>query len=275
MGYIDCHVHVWTDDLARYPLAPGFTRAQMNPPVFTPEDILGHAEPCGVDRVVLVQMSYYGTDNSYLLDTMRRFPSVFGGIAVIDEAAGDVTDEMDRLGAEGVRGFRIAPPQSPADAWLDQPGYHRMFAHAAHSRQALCCLINPDALPALDRMCVAYPDTPIVIDHLCRLGMDGEIRAPEVAALCAMARHAQVKVKVSAFYALGHKRPPHDELLPLIQLVYEAFGPHRVMWASDCPFQVQRETYEDGLALVRDRLEVTSADDREWLLGRTAAETFF
>jgi len=275
MSYIDSHVHVWTDDLQAYPLAPGFTREQMRPAVYTPADILAAVRPCGVDRVVLVQMSYYGTDNSYMLATMRCTPGVFAGIAVIDESAADVTAEMDRLREQGVRGFRIQPQGSPAGEWLDTPGYHRMFAHAARTGQSLCCLINAAALPALDRMCEAYPASPVVIDHLCRIGVGGEIVGCEVDALCAMARHPQAKVKVSAFYALGSKRPPHDELVPLIARVYEAFGARRLMWASDCPFQVQNESYEDGLALVRDRCAFASPQDREWLLWRTAEETFF
>lgn len=275
MGYTDGHVHVWTDEFERYPLAPGFTVEQMAPPVFTPEDIIAAAEPCDVDRVVLVQMSYYGTDNSYMLDTMRQYPTVFGGIAVIDESAADVEEEMDRLLQAGVRGFRIQPRRSPAGEWLDAPGYGRMFAHATRTRQSLCCLIDPDALPALARMCTAYPDAPVVIDHLCRIGVDGEIREEDVAALCDMARYGQVRVKVSAFYALGRKRPPHDELLPLLGRVYEAFGARRLMWASDCPFQMQDESYEDGLALVRDRFGYKSEDDRAWVLARTAGETFF
>ena len=57
MAHIDAHVHVWTDDVEKYPLADGFARAEMQPPTFFPEDILAHARPCGVERVVLVQMT--------------------------------------------------------------------------------------------------------------------------------------------------------------------------------------------------------------------------
>jgi hypothetical protein len=47
------------------------------------------------------------------------------------------------------------------------------------------------------------------------------------------------------------------------------------MWASDCPFQVANETYQDSIALVRDRLSFLSAGDKEWLLRKTAEQTFF
>jgi hypothetical protein len=47
------------------------------------------------------------------------------------------------------------------------------------------------------------------------------------------------------------------------------------MWGSDCPYQVQKETYEDGITLVRDHLDFLSAEDKQWILRRTAEETFF
>src|SRR5882672_10806880 len=63
MGFIDAHVHVWTDDTAHYPLAAGFKREDMRPGRFTPEDLFKHCKPAGVDRINLIQMSFYGFDN--------------------------------------------------------------------------------------------------------------------------------------------------------------------------------------------------------------------
>lgn len=274
MSFIDAHVHVWTDDLAAYPLAAGYTRAEMSPATFPPEVLLGHARPCGVERIVLIQMSYYGCDNSYLLDTIAAQPGVFGGVAVIDHTAADVEGEMDRLLARGVRGFRLQPAGRPAGEWLCAPGYDRMFAHAATTGQAMCCLLNPDGLPDLARMCEAFPETTVVIDHLARIGIDGEIRDEEAQALCALARYPRVHVKISAFYALGAKQPPYTDLLPLVGQVLAAYGAERLMWATDCPFQVQSVPYEASLALVRDHLQCSPAE-RDWLLRGTAERLFF
>ena len=59
MNYVDAHAHVWTDDTAHYPLAAGWKKEDMKPARFTPEELLKHAKAAGVDRVVLIQMSYY------------------------------------------------------------------------------------------------------------------------------------------------------------------------------------------------------------------------
>ena len=103
----------------------------------------------------------------------------------------------------------------------------------------------------------------------------GPIREKEVANLCALAKYPEVRVKVSAFYALGQKRAPHLDLAPFIRRVYDAFGPKRLMWASDCPFQILNEPYEDSIALIRNRLNFLSAEDRDWILRGTAEAMFF
>lgn len=272
---VDAHVHIWTNDFQKYPLARGFTVGEMEPRVFTYDDILRHAQPSGITRVVLIQMSYYGFDNTYMLDAIRRMPGVFRGVAVVDWNGADLEVKMRELAQHGVRGFRIYPQNIPAETCLDGEGLDRMFRCGAKENLAMCLLINPDALPAARRRCEKFPDTPVVIDHLARIGISGSIIDREIRALCALARYPKVKVKVSAFYALGKKKPPHLDLAPLIKRVHEAFGPKRLMWGSDCPFQVQHETYEDSVSLVRDRLDFLSTADKEWIFRRTAEETFF
>ena len=102
-----------------------------------------------------------------------------------------------------------------------------------------------------------------MIDHFARIGMDGTIRDCDVDNLCRLARHKLVSVKVSAFYALGRKKPPYTDLGPMIRRLLDAFGPERLMWASDCPFQVDPgHTYRDSIDLVRERLDFLSAGDK-------------
>jgi len=90
-----------------------------------------------------------------------------------------------------------------------------------------------------------------------------------------MSKHPRVMVKVSAFYALGQKSPPYNDLNHLIYRVYQAFGPERMMWASDCPYQVEDHTYQDSIGLIKDRLDFLSEEDIDQILSKTAADFFF
>jgi predicted TIM-barrel fold metal-dependent hydrolase len=280
LPWVDAHSHIWPPEVDTYPLAPGKTKKDLAPPSFTADELMALARPEGVGRVVLIQHSVYHLwDNSYLLDAVRRHPKTFRVQGMVDDHKPDPGAAMERLLPLGVTGFRITPFVRTKDEqpkWLDTPGMAEMWKTGAETRQAMCLLINPADLPATGAMCAKHPDTPVVIDHFARVGADGEIRDAEVTALCKLARHKHAHVKVSAFYALGKKKPPHDELVPVIRKLLEAFGPKRLMWASDAPYQVQGvNTYKASISLVRDRLDFLSKDDREWLLAKTAEAVFF
>ncbi len=274
--FIDAHVHVWTPDTKRYPLTAGYRREQMQPRSFEPSELLRHATPCGVGRIVLIQMSFYGFDNRYMLDTMAKHPGVFSGVAVIDDGADDPAAAMRRLKAKGVRGFRIYPRNMPVDRWLDGQGMQAMWQCGAEENLAMCHLVNPGELPAIDRMCERHPETPVVIDHFARIGIDGQIHEADVKNLLRLARHQHTHVKLSAFYALGKKKPPYTDMIPLIRRLVDAFGPQRLMWATDCPFQVAGDqTYAQSLAVIRDHFDSVSDADRDWMLRKTAEKVFF
>lgn len=275
--YIDAHSHIWTPDVGHYPLAEGFKPSDMQPPSFTAQELLATCRPSGVGRVNLIQMSYYKFDNSYMLDMIKLHPDRFVGTAIIDPLGEGQAGAMKDLLSKGVHAFRIQPSygERPPASWLEPAGYEAMFATAAQTGQALSCLIDPAGFAEIDRMCRKHPETKVIIDHLGRIGVDGEIRDADVRALCDLAAHPRVSVKVGAFYALGKKTPPYLDLAPLIRRVVQAFGTRRCMWESDCPFQVVSHRYEDSVALVRDRLDFLSADDREWMLFRTAEQILF
>jgi predicted TIM-barrel fold metal-dependent hydrolase len=277
--YIDAHSHVWTPDIAHYPLAADFTVADMQPRSFTAGELLAQCRPAGVGRVNLIQMSYYGFDNRYMLDMIKLHPERFVGTAIVDPLSADPAKAMLELATKGVTAFRIQPRYSkqPSKTWLEPLGYEAMFATAAKTGQSLSSLIDVDGFPEVDRMCRRFPDTSVIIDHLGRIGAGpvGAIRDADVDALCALAKHPKISVKVGAFYALGKKTPPYLDLVPLIKRVVQAFGPDRCMWESDCPFQLVKDRYTDSIALVRDHLDWLAKDDRDWLLFRTAEQILF
>ncbi len=247
----------------------------MQPQSFTPEQLFAHSRPQGVTRIVLIQMSFYGYDNSYMLDCMRRFPGVFSGVAVIDPSVDRPDAAMQGLVAQGVRGFRVRGIDAPREDWLETPGYERMFDCAAELQVAICPLVEPSALSSVARMCARHLNTPVVIDHFARIGVDGELRERDIHALVELAHFPRVCVKLSAYYALGTRKAPHREMEPLIRRLHAAYGSERLMWASDCPFQVDAHRYEDSIAVIRDGCPWLSAKDRRRILRETAERVYF
>lgn len=273
-GAVDAHVHVWTPDQTKFPHDPQYSGPEYRPASFTVDEFLAVARPCGVERAVLVQMSFYGNDNGYLLDALEKHPGGFSGIAVVDHSSSTLEAEMAALRSRGVRGFRIYC-ESPAGD-LEAKSMQRFWRLAAEMHMAICPLIGPGTIPELGRMCAEHPETVVVIDHMAQVGMDGEIKPKDIQALCRLARHPRTYVKVSAFYALGKKKYPYEDLIPLIHALSDAYGASRLMWGSDVPFQAEApHTYAGSVELVRDRLDFLAPADAEWLLAKTAEKVFF
>jgi predicted TIM-barrel fold metal-dependent hydrolase len=279
LPWIDAHSHIWPPETDKFPLANGQTKKDLNPPSFTDDELMAIVRPEGVGRVVLIQHSgYHLFDNSYLIDAVRRHPKMFRIVGMVDDHKPGAGPEMKKLLPQGVTGFRITPfiRKEQPEKWLETPGMQEMWKTGAETKQAMCCLINAEQLPGVDMMCERHPETPCVIDHFARIGVDGQMRDEDIKRLTRLARHKHTSVKISAYYALGQKKPPHTELIPMIRRLYEAFGAQRLMWASDSPYQIQGENnYKASISLVRDKLDFVSADERQWLLRKTAERVFF
>ena len=99
-GTVDCHVHVYGPD-AKYPVAN--TRA-FDVPEALPSTLMRVEQTLGVDRVVLVQPSGYGVDNTRHIDAAQEMGLEARVVAAL---RADVKDsELRRMHDLGVRGVR-------------------------------------------------------------------------------------------------------------------------------------------------------------------------
>lgn len=274
MKIIDSHVHVLPADLDRYPLAAGFGLRHIRFNATTVEEFSSLMREAGVQKAILIQPDFFGFDNSYIADAITDYPQVFRGVAVVDQDDVRVSDTMQSLTTQGFRGFRIYPKNQPIESWLNSAAMKQMWETATAYDVILCCLLDPDALPALASMSDKFPTTRVVIDHIARIGVSGDITQEPVDLLASIARCPNISIKISAFYALGQKKPPYQDLIPLVKTMYNAFGADRLLWGSDNPFQLQGiHTYQASLIFVQG-LTFLSNEEKEKILGGNAEQIF-
>ena len=117
------------------------------------------------------------------------------------------------------------------------PRFYQLF----NDRRAIISInTSPGILEQLAPFVERLENCPILISHL---GLPGSFAKPPSVAtakkalrpLCGLAKHPNVSVKLSGFYAISDPGWdfPHQSALPLLRVLYDNFGPKRLMWGSD------------------------------------------
>ncbi len=223
-GVTDCHIHVIDP---AFPMVP--VRSYTPRPVLA-SDVRAMMARCGVDRVVIVQISVYGNDNSAMLAAMEDLGDCARG--VIHLTGTETADDIARLHGKGARGVRInlfSTSQTDPDAArarLDAAA--RLCAPAGWHIQLFAV---PEVLTALADGLPDLP-VPVVLDHFALLSASrrgGEAEATVLRLL----ESGNVWIKLSARYRLEGREEP-GRVAALARDLAEA-APDRVLWASDWP----------------------------------------
>jgi predicted TIM-barrel fold metal-dependent hydrolase len=272
VAVVDTHMHVWSTEWEQYPFSPPEATMKRPAESNTAEEVLEGMERHGVDFTILVQVRYYGWDNCYLADCLRRHPGRFAAQGLIDPRDPAAADRLTYWMREhGFAGVRLSPSYDRHAEWLDSPDSEPLWRRAAELGAIFNFLIREEQLPQLERMAARFPDVPVVVDHMGYPDIEGG----ETANLVRLARLPNVTVKVTEFYNHSKTRAyPYTDVLPTVRRVYDAFGPRRLMWGTGFVHgeRVGRIPYGQELALIREHVPFFTPEDQEWILGRTALQ---
>jgi len=227
-GACDCHVHIVADS-RRFPMAPDRV---YTPPEASPDMLLDLQHDLHFDRVVLIQPSFYGTDNAAMLDALGRLGGRARAVAVAGENV--KAAELDAMAKAGVRGLRI----NLETAGLFDPAVaaRKLAVAAAQCRDRgwhVQLYTRPSVIVALRSQLDGLP-VPLVLDHFA--GMQGAqgLGQPGFDAVTALVGAGKAYVKISAAYRASKAPAPYDEMAPFARALVAA-NPDRVIWGSDWP----------------------------------------
>jgi predicted TIM-barrel fold metal-dependent hydrolase len=221
---IDTHAHVFHRALK---LAPGRRYApDYDAPLSLYLEQLDHN---GITNGVLVQPSFLGTDNSYLVDCLKQTGGRLRGIAVVDPAvAADELRELDRAGIVGIRLNLVGQPlpDLAASEWKG------LLANVKTMGWQVEIQRNAADLAVLAPLLLDHGVT-IVLDHYAlpdpRLG----VTDPGFQSVLKLGATRNVWVKISAPYRNGPAGEGFArEAYPLLR---NAYGLDRLLWGSDWP----------------------------------------
>ncbi|MDP9931918.1 putative TIM-barrel fold metal-dependent hydrolase [Variovorax paradoxus] len=229
---IDSHAHVFAHGL---PLAA--TRRHAPDYEATLAEYLALLDAHGISHGVLVQPSFLGLDNSFLLGALRACPGRLRGVAVVDPTADDAM--LHAMAEAGICGIRLNLVGLPLPDF-SRPEWHRLFVraralgwHVELHRESRDLELAAQAV--LDAGCA------LVVDHFGRPASAPAIADEGFAWLLGAAASGRIWVKLSAAYRNWPAATTGTAARDAARALLKAFGPGRLVWGSDWPHTQHRE----------------------------------
>ncbi len=227
----DCHMHIFGPP-ERYKGSPDRMYTPTDMPMTVYDREVGSL---GFDRLVFVQPSAYGDDNSCLLDAMAERPDTTRAIVVVDPSTGD--DELRILDKAGVRGIRLnlKTPRYPdtkahqgalehAAAQIGKFGWHIQIYADTGMVAALA--------PAIRKLKV-----PLVLDHMGGVRSKDGPKQPDFDLVLDLVSAGAVWVKVSGadiVSGLTGNDADLQDAAPFARALIAA-NAGRAVWGTDWP----------------------------------------
>jgi predicted TIM-barrel fold metal-dependent hydrolase len=226
-GACDSHVHVF-EAATRY---PSVSTPHYTLPDGTLSQLQHMTEVLGLERFVIVQPSYYGTDNSCMLDALSVSGTRARGVAMVEENCAD--EELRAMHLRGVRALRLdlflRSQWRTADiiAYIEH-SVRRTRAIGWHVQFYTPGWVVRDLLPFLGTL-----DADFVIDHMGYMLESDGLTGSDFERLLGVLRGGRGWIKLSAPYRLA-KDGNFERLRPMARAILES-APDRVIWGSDWP----------------------------------------
>ena len=302
MKLIDAHIHI-CENLNGFGsrgelrcIGGGFVQYadgssfQMFPPELgetgiSPEAVMGAMDRAGIEKAVILQGNFIGPQNLYTWDALQKYPERFTGAACYDPFCRKSEDVRKNLFVD--LGFKIVKFEVSDGSGL--MSYHREFpldgemmeeameyaeAHGITAvfdigRRGGCCW-QPYALAELIKR---HKNMQFVVCHL--LAPQG--RSYENEWRDAMRALNQENV-VFDLASLPHNQKPEPYPYPtavwFIKEAIQILGQDRLMWGSDLPSNLCRDTYTHLYDYILNSAELTEKE-KESILGKTAERIYF
>jgi L-fuconolactonase len=300
----DTHAHLISDDWETYP--PKSLRADLPIPkrtdyTVTAEALVKMMDKHYVPTACVVQRGHlYGYDNSYIIDSARKFPGRLLPVVILDTQDTETPMRLiDMAKHHRVQGLRMANtrPSHLDTAWMSSPAAMQVWKTCADLNIPMTLIIFQNqlcyVLPLLRIIAKMFPELPILIDHLgtaygaTAVEMAWAKEADKTLKEIVMPPAPDFGIKGTIgifedtpnvyfkFTEVNMERLDDTGIAPeqLIRRMADSFGAERIVWGSDVG-QSLRWSYADKASMGRAAANLLSDTERALFLHDNAARIY-
>ena len=226
-GATDCAVHVY--EPKRFPYWEG---RSYTPEPATLAELRQILQTLKLERVVVVQATSYGTDNTCVVASIRELGNRARGVAIIDEKTPEASlDEMHRAGVRSVRlTLNNLATTDPAAARQRL----KMTIDRLRTRKnwSLQLSTNAATYEILREELIAMP-MPLVVDHFGQVQVSEGTGQRGFPVILELLKSGRAYVKISNPTSIS-RQPDLSDVTPFARALIGA-NPQRVVWGTAWP----------------------------------------
>ncbi len=267
---IDAHQHFWHYSADAYGwIGEGMGALKRD---FLPSDLKPLLESNGFDGCVAVQARQTLEETRWLLELADAHDFIKGVVGWVDLRSPGVRVQLEAF-ADHPRlcGIRHVVQDEPDNSFMLREDFQRGIAALIKMDLTYDVLIVARQLPAAVALIEAFPDGRFVLDHIAKPDMRAGALSPWSENIRRLAAFPNVACKVSGMVteAEWENWQPAD-FRPYLDVVFDAFGPERLMIGSDWPVCTLAGAYGEVMGIALDYVSALGSDARARILGGTA-----
>jgi L-fuconolactonase len=268
---IDSHQHFWRYTAAEYSWIDEPMAALRRD--FLPTEARREMDRARIEACIAVQARQTLEETRWLLELADANPFIAGVIGWVDLQADDAAVQLEPfVDHPKFLGVRHIVQAEPDDRFMLRPAFCRGISLLEDRDLTYDILIYPRHLPAAVELVSRFRRQRFVLDHLAKPEIRaGEIREWEMG-IRNLAKLPNVFCKMSGLVTEANwTRWTSDAIRPYLDVAFDCFGGHRLLFGSDWPVCTVAAEYSRTTSLIEDYMADKPAAERDAVMGGNAA----
>jgi L-fuconolactonase len=274
MNRIDAHQHFWKYDAVEYGwINDGMAALRRD---FLPQDLKPLLDEAGFDGCVAVQARQTPAETRFLLELADQYDFIRGVVGWVDLRSAQLGAQLRELTRHRkLVGVRHVVQDEPDDAFMLRVDFRRGIAQLVDFALAYDILVYPRQLKAALKLAAEFPQQRFVLDHIAKPLIAQGALEPWNTEIRALAQLPNVWCKVSGMVTEARwKEWRPDDFRPYFDVVFETFGPQRIMIGSDWPVCTVAAGYGSTMQIVSDFVAQLPREQQDAVLGGNCAKFY-
>ncbi|WP_078435377.1 amidohydrolase family protein [Metabacillus halosaccharovorans] len=271
---IDAHHHFWLYNEKEF----GWINDDMSELKrdFLPKNLKGLLKSIHFDGSIVVQARQSLEETRWLLELAQKYDFIKGIVGWVDLCSPDVKIQLNQFANNPyLKGVRHVIHDEANDQFMLSEEFQRGISVLKDFSLTYDLLLFPKHIPYALQLVEKFPEQLFVLDHIGK----PDIKNKEISFwkenLTKLAEYKNVYVKVSGMVTEADwKNWRKEDFKAYLDIVFNAFGPERVMIGSDWPVCTVSESYESVMGIVLDYVKQYASSYESQILGENCSRFY-